>query len=103
MGMSVQDFCSMTPDEFRAAHRSWTEREESHMRSGWEMTRTISMFFLQPYSKKRLNPSDVMKFPWDGAQEEKRKSPPMKSTEGRFLKMKEMLETGYLSPPTSME
>ena len=44
------------------------------------------------YSKKRLSPGDVMKFPWDGAKEEKRKSLPARSTEGRFLKMKEMLE-----------
>lgn len=92
MGMSIQDFCSMTPDEFRAAHRAWTEHEESHMRNGWEMARTLSTFFLQPYSKKRLTSGDVMKFPWDRTMEEKRKSPPARSTEGRFLKMKEMLE-----------
>ena len=60
---------------------------------GWEMTRMLALFLLQPYSKKKLRPSDVMKFPWDGrVGEEKRKSPPAKSTEGRFLEVKGKLE-----------
>ena len=60
---------------------------------GWEMTRMLALFLLQPYSKKKLRPSDVMKFPWDGrVGEEKRKSPPARSTEGRFLEVKGRLE-----------
>ena len=86
--------CSMTPEEFRQAHRAWTEHEESRMRSGWEMTRTLSAFVLQPWSRKRLKPSDVLKFPWDSAARTERKSPPARSTEGRFLKVKKMLEKG---------
>ena len=94
MGMGLADFCSMTPEEFRQAHRAWTEHEESRMRSGWEMTRTLSAFVLQPWSRKRLKPSDVLKFPWDSAARTERKSPPARSTEGRFLKVKKMLEKG---------
>ena len=92
MGMGLADFCSMTPEEFRQAHRAWMETEESRMRSGWEMARTLSAFILQPWSKKRLQPSDVLKFPWDSAARTERKSPPARSTEGRFLKVKKMLE-----------
>lgn len=66
------------------------------MRSGWEMARTLSAFILQPWSKKRLKPSDVLKFPWDAAARTERKSPPARSTEGRFLKVKEMLEKGSI-------
>ena len=29
MGMGLADFCSMTPEEFRQAHRAWLETEES--------------------------------------------------------------------------
>ena len=89
MGMSLADFCSMTPEEFRQAHGAWLEAEES-----WEMARTLSAFILQPWSRKRLKPSDVLKFPWDQAGRTERKSPPARSTEGRFLKVKEMLEKG---------
>ena len=94
MGMSLADFCSMTPEEFRQAHGAWLEAEESRVRSGWEMARTLSAFILQPWSKKRLKPSDVLKFPWDTTERTERKSPPARSTEGRFLKVKEMLEKG---------
>ncbi len=96
MGMGLADFCSMTPEEFRQAHRAWLETEESRMRGNWEMTRTLSAFVLQPWSKKRLKPSDVLKFPWDSAARTERKSPPARSTEGRFLKVKEMLEKGSI-------
>lgn len=94
MGMNLADFCSMTPEEFRQAHGAWLEAEESRVRSGWEMARTLSAFILQPWSKKRLKPSDVLKFPWDTTERTERKSPPARSTEGRFLKVKEMLEKG---------
>ena len=91
--MSISDFCSMSPQEFREAHRCWLEHEEAEMQGGWEMTRMLALFLLQPYSKKKLRPSDVMKFPWDGrVGEEKRKSPPARSTEGRFLEVKGKLE-----------
>lgn len=90
--MSLQDFCSMTPQEFREAHRTWLKTEESRMRGGWEMIRTLSGLLLQPYSKKRLKPADLLRFPWDSTAGDKRKSPPARSTEGRFLKVKEMLE-----------
>ena len=54
MGMNLPDFCSMTPEEFRQAHGAWLEAEESRVRHGWEMARTLSAFILQPWSKKRL-------------------------------------------------
>ena len=76
MGMNLPDFCSMTPEEFRQAHGAWLEAEESRVRHGWEMARTLSAFILQPWSKKRLKPSDVLKFPWDAAARTERKSPP---------------------------
>ena len=34
MGMSLADFCSMTPEEFRQAHGAWLEAEESRSVAG---------------------------------------------------------------------
>lgn len=40
------------------------------MRDGWEQTRTICICSMQPYSKKRLVPDEVMPLPWDKGQEQ---------------------------------
>jgi hypothetical protein len=65
MGMSMTDFCSCTPSQFREAYNVWAERERTGLRQQWEQSRMMCMCMLQPYSKKRLQPRDVMRFPWD--------------------------------------
>jgi hypothetical protein len=35
-------------------------------RTGWEQTRGISYMIAQVNSRKKLNPTDIMKFHWDG-------------------------------------
>lgn len=34
-------------------------------RHGWDQTRELGRMFLQPYSKKSIKSTDVLKFPWD--------------------------------------
>lgn len=65
MGMSVDDFCRCTPLEFRAVYESWAEAEQRRERAAWERARLQCTCMLQPYSKKRLEPQDVLKFAWD--------------------------------------
>ena len=38
---------------------------EADGRAAWERMRMQCLCSLQPYSQKRLSPSDVMDFPWD--------------------------------------
>jgi len=33
--------------------------------SSWEQTRFLGSLVLAPYSKKKLSPRDIIKFPWD--------------------------------------
>ena len=65
IGMSVEDFCRCTPAEFRSVADAWHRAEEHRERSGWEQTRMQCLCMLQPYSKHRMEPRDVMRFPWD--------------------------------------
>ena len=65
IGMSVDDFCRCTPLEFSAIAQGWNEGEQQRERSAWERTRMLCTTMLQPYSKKRLEPQDVMRFAWD--------------------------------------
>lgn len=65
MGMSMDDFCRCAPSEFYAAYEAWGEARERRERGEWERTRMQSLCMLQLYSKKRLEPGDVMRFPWE--------------------------------------
>ena len=62
MGMSLDDFSSMTPHEFTGVFRSW---HRTHVEQPWEQTRLVACCLLQPWSKKKLRPEDVMRFEWD--------------------------------------
>lgn len=65
--MSVDDFCQCTPLEFQAVYQAWADAEQRRERSAWERTRMLCTTMLQPYSKKRLEPQDVMRFAWDAS------------------------------------
>lgn len=67
IGMSVDDFCQCTPLEFQAVYEGWAEAEKRRERAAWERTRLLCTTMLQPYSKKRLEPQDVMRFEWDAS------------------------------------
>lgn len=64
--MSLSDFERCTPSEFSAVAERWKERQERESRQEWERTRLLAAMSLQPYSKKPVRPTDVMRFPWDG-------------------------------------
>lgn len=63
--MSVDDFCQCTPPEFQAVHDGWAEARQRRERAAWERTRMQCTCMLQPYSKHRLEPRNVMQFDWD--------------------------------------
>ena len=65
MGMSMDDFCRCTPSEFYAAYDAWWQRETELERGRWERMMMQCLCSLQPYSKKRLEAQDIMKFPWE--------------------------------------
>lgn len=65
LGMSLHDFERCTPFEFHSIFEAWSKRAEMSDRAEWEKTRYLCMCILQPYSKKKMRPVDVVVFPWE--------------------------------------
>ena len=65
IGMSMDDFCRCTPSEFYAAYEAWNEMQTSRERGRWERIRMQCLCSMQPYSKSKLTPHDIMRFPWE--------------------------------------
>ena len=70
IGMSVDDFCRCSPLEFQAIAKAWKERTEQTVRQQWEQARMLCLCSLQPYTTRKMQPTDVMQFPWDGGQDD---------------------------------
>ncbi|WP_348689990.1 hypothetical protein [Paramuribaculum intestinale] len=71
MGMTVADFCELTPAEFSEALTTRQRLRESGERAEWERARMMCMCILQPYAKNTLKATDVMQFPWEGGDGER--------------------------------
>lgn len=63
MGMSMTDFSQCAPSEFYAAWKAWNEMRQNRERNDWERMQCLCT--LQPYSKQRLQPEDIMTFAWE--------------------------------------
>ena len=66
IGMSFVDFEAITPDEFRAIHRLYLQKEEERLHDDWERTRTHATLIVQSFSKKKIEAKKILRFPWDG-------------------------------------
>ncbi|MBR1436126.1 MAG: hypothetical protein IJ584_13570 [Bacteroidales bacterium] len=60
MGLSPEEFGNLTPEELGAISKGWAENRRITERQAWERTRMLAALLLQPYSKKKLKPEDVM-------------------------------------------
>lgn len=63
--MSLHDFERCTPFEFQSIFDAWSRRLEGAEHAEWDRMRYLCMCILQPYSKKKLRPTDVVVFPWE--------------------------------------
>jgi len=56
--------------------------QTSRERGRWERIRMQCLCSMQPYSKSKLTPQDIMKFPWEGSEERRvKKEKPMSHEE----------------------
>lgn len=65
LGMSLRDFERCTPFEFQSIFDAWSRRLDGAEHTEWDRIRYMCMCILQPYSKKKLRPTDVVVFPWE--------------------------------------
>ena len=70
IGMSRTDFLQLTPEEFSEIAGQWNQNETVFFRSSWEQTRFMAHCILTPFSKKKLNPTDIVRFDWEKEKQE---------------------------------
>ena len=56
VGLSLADFCALTPAEFRSVCASWGRHNEGLEQGSWERMRLLATITIQPHVKKRLTP-----------------------------------------------
>lgn len=65
IGLSLNDACSLTLEEFNAVYEEWNILETARYRAGWEQARFIAHCALMPNAKKGFLPTDLIRFDWD--------------------------------------
>ena len=72
-------------------------------RSAWERMRMLATICVQPYSKKRLKATELMRFPWDDTKNSP-SQPPRRggvvSKEEALKRFEEVVKRQKASPPT---
>ena len=81
IGMSLRDFCSLTPEEWREVCRGWHASRDQASHETWEQTRWLGTVTVQPHVRKRLSPRDLLRLPWDEAVQNKDNAPRMSREE----------------------
>ncbi len=84
VGMSISDFERCTPSEFTSIATRWRSMRDQDRKDRWERMRTLATVFLAPWTRKKLNPKEVIPLAWD-----KKDNPaqPERSTIERMKKM----------------
>jgi len=65
MLLTEEAFNEITPRYFMLRLKGLRAAQQQAYRNEWERTRWLAVFMVMPYSKKRLKPTDLMRFPWE--------------------------------------
>ncbi len=65
IGMRLDDFLSLTPQEFEAINEAWRKNEEEHDKVEWERMRMLACITIQPHVKGHMRPQKLLPFPWE--------------------------------------
>lgn len=67
VGIGYDDFCRLTPEEFRAVCAASAASREALQRDGWERARQLAAISIQPHVRRKITPRQLMPLPWDKA------------------------------------
>ena len=90
MGLALDDFCRLSPEEFGVVCKAWHENQEALIRGDWERMRMHATITIQPHLKKKVTPRQVLPFPWEECKK-KAEAPKVSAEEARkrFLSLME--------------
>ena len=63
--MTTAVFYDLTPREWSNLVRGWSEKENRREQGAWERVRWQTAVLINPHTKKRIKPKDLMVFPWE--------------------------------------
>lgn len=82
IGMSLDDWCGLSPDEFGAVCQAYNDKEDARLRDEWERMRLLATITIQPHVKNRLHAEKLLPLPWDG-EKKKPSAPPVGKEEAK--------------------
>ena len=90
IGLRPDDFRTMTRDEFDAVWLAFNKEKEYEIHDGWERTRMHASICIQPHVRKKVQPKDLMKFPWD--EKKKKQDKPIPSRAEAMKQYNDLME-----------
>ena len=67
IGLSYMDFCRLTLEEFNAVSEAYNSKCETAFKNDWERDRMFTTIAIQPHVSKKLQPKEMLPFPWEEA------------------------------------
>lgn len=92
IGLSLADFCVLTPDEWAEVYRNYREMLDEREKLEWERLRLLCAYTIQPHSRKKINPKKMMSFPWDNEKMESQNTVSPEEGRARYEKLMKKLE-----------
>lgn len=65
IGLSYDDFCRLTPEQFDATFDAWRDMRDGDMRDNWQRMRMLATITIQPHCKKKITPNKLLPLPWE--------------------------------------
>lgn len=69
LGMSLNDWEALSPEEFEACWHAHADEMERVERGEWERMRLLATIVVQPHCKSKLTARKLLPLPWDGHRE----------------------------------
>lgn len=86
--MCLDDFVRLTPGEFLHVCESYERGCEAAERGDWERLRILASILVQPYTKRKVSPQELLPLPWDKARMEIK---PLEEDRAALVRLKERL------------
>lgn len=65
MSLTEEKFNELTPAYFMLRLKGMRAQQTQQYRNEWERTRWLALFMVMPHSKRKLKPTDLIRFPWE--------------------------------------